>query len=81
MTSRMKDEDGDDDVIDVKKDEEWDQQRKRFKARLKKNLTQKKKKGGDQIKPHFEVCQTFIWTMLDVYLLKFTKKKIHCLNR
>ena len=46
MTSRMKDEDGDDDVIDVKKDEEWDQQRKRFKARLKKNLTQKRKKAA-----------------------------------
>ena len=44
MTSRMKDEDGDDDVIDVKKDEEWDQQRKRFKARLKKFNSKKEKR-------------------------------------
>ena len=81
MTSRMKDEDGDDDVIDVKKMKSETNKGKDLKLAWKKNLTQKKKKGGDQIKPHFEVCQTFISSMLDVYLLKFTSKKIHCLNR
>ena len=62
MTSRMKDEDGDDDVIDVKKDEEWDQQRKRFKARLKKNLTQKKEKRRRSNKTTF-------WGLPDFYFI------------